>query len=294
MTTITSKIILDSISPDNIELISIECRFPRIILAEANTHRSFSHNSASSRAIPITKLISDIKKDMYVPLVWGKNKKGMQSTEVLTGWRLHTVKFLWKFAGHTACNIAWLLTKLGLHKQFANRLIENFGHVTVLITSTEWDNFLALRNHPDAQPEIQMLAKSIEQSILGSTPTRLSFGEWHLPYVTEEEKKFTLESQKKISLARCASTSYKTVDGKEMNLVRALDLAEKLIGSSPLHASPSEHQATPDKKTKNSWKHPELHGNFNGWIQHRKTLPNETIHEYKPLLSRKKDLINEN
>ena len=248
---IYAKMIEDSVSAESsIRLCSIEVRFPRIILAEWNTHRQFSRNTSSSRAIPIKKLIADIRKDMFVPKYWGKNQSGMQAKEELKGWRKRLAKTLWIAAGHTACNLALFMNWIGLHKQLANRIVEPWCYVTVLVTSSHWANFLALRNHPDAQPEIKELAEEIAKALKFSRPKIVNHGEWHLPYITVDERESGLsnDSMVRISVARSASVSYKTVDGKFMTAERALALYDKLLASVPLHASPAEHQATPDKR----------------------------------------------
>lgn len=276
MTLTYAKMIEDSISSDGIRISSIECRFPRIILSEQNTHRQLSRNTSSSRAIPVKKLIKDVKSGMFVPSYWGKAQPGMQAHEELTGWRRWAAKKLWTSTGHLACNVALLLNKIGLHKQIANRMIEPWSYVTVLVTSTHWTNYLSLRNHPDAQPEINELAGLIYEELKNSEPRLLQSGEWHTPYVLDNERaELSQDDLIKISVARSASTSYQTVDGKVMTKERALALYDKLLGAVPLHASPAEHQATPDTKTRGKWKNPTQHGNFSGWIQFRKTLTNE-------------------
>lgn len=290
--TIYAKMISDSVSAESsIRISSIEVRFPRIILAEWNTHRKFSKNTSSSRAIPIKKLISDIRKDMFIPSYWGKNQSGMQAKEELTGMKKWLAKSIWIGAGHMACNTALLMNWIGLHKQLANRIVEPWAYVTVIVTSTHWANFLALRDHPDAQPEIKELAKKIKDALKFSAPKLVSHGEWHLPYVTNEElvSGISVEKLIRISVARSASVSYRTVDGKFMTTERALALYDKLLASVPLHASPAEHQATPDHKdylkvigevdefSMYEWEKPEQHGNFTGWIQYRKTLENEYV-----------------
>jgi hypothetical protein len=282
--TITAKVIEHSINEYGNELLTVECRYPRFIHAEVMTHRAFSRNAASSRAIPVKKMLHDIKKDMAIPIFWGKNQSGMQAKEQLTGWRLFLAKSIWIASGHVACWFAWLFIQVGLHKQIANRILEPWSHITLLISATEWYNFFGLRLHKDAQPEIQALARAIWEEKQLSFPRLLQADEWHLPY-TKQEILATgqhLEDLKKISSARCASTSYKTVDGKEMTLDRALVLGEKLFASEPLHASPAEHQSTPDRKKEDgTWERPDLHGNFTGFIQYRKTLPNETIEDFE-------------
>lgn len=276
------------------EAASFEVRFPRIILAEFNTHKLFVRNSASSRAIPLKKLIADIRRDMFLPSYWGKNQSGMQAREELTGFRLKLAKNLWYAAGYGATVVADVAGRIGLHKQITNRIIENFGYVTVVFTTTNLSNFFALRNHADAQPEIKVLAGLIIGAIEASTPRILGQGEWHLPYVTEHERSNIAYSPTEliaISVSRCASTSFKTVDGKIMTAPRAIELFDKLLGSVPLHASPAEHQLTPDIKKKidirdhgtrtfktiEVWSNPEKHGAMKGFIQYRKTLNNEFV-----------------
>lgn len=275
-----------------IEAITMRVTMPRIILAEFNTHRRLSKNTSSSRAIPITKMIKHVLDNMFFPTYWGANRSGMQATEELTGIRLCLAKLAWKTAGITATLFARTLNKIGVHKQITNRLIENFSYVTVIFTASDLLNFLALRHHPDAQPEIYRVAEAISDAWLASRAKELKPGEWHLPLVTEHDKNtLSIEDQKMVSAARCASTSYQTVDGKPITVEVAYNIAQKLIHSDPIHASPFEHQLTPDelvdieyrvakskKKLQNAtiWKRPDLHGNTRGFVQHRKTLSNNT------------------
>jgi thymidylate synthase ThyX len=148
----------------------------------------------------------------------------------------------------------------------------------VVITSTQWSNFLALRDHPDAQPEIRDLAQKIKAAMAVSTPQLLRPGEWHLPFVTRSDLgNYPLNDCIKASVARCARTSYFTHEGKDPNMTDDLALYERLVGSKPLHASPAEHQTTPDFRVTH-WDNPELGGNLGpGWIQYRKTLPGECL-----------------
>ncbi len=292
--TISAKIIADSVSPHGARITTMEIYYPRFIHAEFMTHRVFSRNAASSRAIPILKMLKAIISDMAMPYHWGANQAGMQAKVELTGWKKWLAQTLWRAAGYVAVGFAWLMFKAGAHKQIVNRITEPWSHIRVCVTSTEWQNFFALRNHEDAQPEIKRLAMHMLYAFHRSIPRKLNHGEWHLPYVTDEERedpRGVIRDLILISTARCASTSYKTVDGKEMTFDRAVALGEKLLGSTPLHASPAEHQATPDRgtivtkpdgKTFVAWEHPWLHGNFVGFIQHRKQLPHENL-EHQPV-----------
>lgn len=260
---IEAKIILDSVSPLGVRLTTFELKYPRFILAEFNTHRVFSRNSASSRAIPVKKMIKDVIYDPVIPVFWGKNQAGMQANEELSGIRLKLAQGLWRFSRYPACLAAYLFTKIGLHKQLANRIIEPWMWTKTIVTATEWDNFFELRFHEDAQPEIYVLASRMLEQYSNSIPSPINYGEWHLPYITESEFiKYTNEELIKLSGARCARVSYLTHDGKNPSPKKDFGLYEDLVGSVPIHASPVEHQATPNKNTK-------FEKNFRGWHQHR-------------------------
>ncbi len=260
---IEAKIILDSISPKGVRLTTFELRFPRFILAEKNTHRVLSRNSASSRAIPVKKMIKDVINDPAIPVFWGKNQAGMQAKEELSGIKLKLAQCIWKSARYPACFAAYVMSKLGLHKQLTNRIIETWMWTKTIVTATEWDNFFELRMHEDSQPEFYVLATRMYEEMLKSKPTLIGYGEWHLPYISEEEKQTKPNDLLiKLSAARCARVSYLTHDGKKPDIEKDLKLYNSLVGSRPRHSSPTEHQATPNKNTK-------FDKNFKGWHQHR-------------------------
>jgi hypothetical protein len=263
---IECKIIKDSISSKGVRLTTFELKYPRFILAEFNTHRVFSRNSASSRAIPVLRLIKDILKEPVTPVFWGKNKSGMQADEEVSGINLFLCKFLWRAASFSAIMFAYVMTKLGLHKQITNRIIEPWMYTKTIVTSTEWNNFFELRSHKDAQPEIKTLSDKMREVYLRSVPNKLNYGEWHLPYITDIEFiDYPLDDCIKMSAARCARVSYLTHDGKIPNKEKDFSLYDDLVGSVPIHASPTEHQATPTKDTK-------FYKNFRGWKQHREDI----------------------
>lgn len=134
------------------------------------------------------------------------------------------------------------------------------------MTATDWDNFFALRDHPDAQPEIAALARAMREAMAGSDPSGLGHDEWHLPYICEWHS--DVEDAKRVTAARCASVSYKTVDGKPMTVDKALAIYDKLAGSDPIHASPFEHIARPDPEGGKGCR------NFNRWHQWRADVEN--------------------
>lgn len=280
MTTISARTILRSLNasaPDKV-LSTLLLRYPRFIHAEFMTHRALSRNAASSRAIPVKKIIDDILADTAMPLHWGKAQAGMQAFEQIGDVERKAASIEWRRARNSAVESAQTLIDLGLHKQVANRLLEPFSHITVLVSATEWSNFLELRDHEMAEPHIQMLAREIRACLEDeSTIQTLQPGEWHLPFVTNYPMNFGHKSNEgiKVSVARCASTSYKTVDGFDMTLEKAVELHDKLVGSRPIHASPCEHVAQADNlvdRIRGSWAYPEEHANFCGFRQYRKQL----------------------
>jgi thymidylate synthase ThyX len=302
--TITAKIISDSIAKHSPRLTTLQLRYPKFIHGEFLTHRVFSRNSSSSRAIPVQRLIQDVIDDPVIPIHWGANQKGMQADKEcderveVYGWgggTDRTKQNAWLQARDNAVKASQAFDKAGYHKQIVNRLIEPWYHINTIVTATEWSNFFALRRHKDAQPEMKALADAIYDAMVNSTPKILEPGEWHTPYFIDDETATVAEALNipkiykakdrnnlvnaiiKVSVARCARVSYLTHDGKQPGIEADLKLYDHLVGSVPLHASPAEHQATPDLigVYKNEWLNPHLHGNFKGWRQFRKTLSGE-------------------
>jgi hypothetical protein len=289
------KIIRDSISPAGIRITTFELYYPRFIHAEFMTHRKLCRNASSSRAIPVSKLIQDALDRPAMPIHWGKNQPGMQANEELTGHDLFMAKEAWLQGRDRAVEIARTMMLMGVAKQIVNRILEPFTHIRVVVTATDWANFYALRRHPDAQPEMKHLADLMWDAQQASKPWLLKPGQWHLPYIEErdwdhynsapDETLYTdpgaINSLLMISTARCARVSYRLHDGRETSWVEDEALYQRLVGGHPKHASPSEHQATPDIGSEARWLQPELHGPFTGWIQHRKTIPGENIDFYE-------------
>lgn len=321
--TITAKMIEDSTNGVvGGRLTTFQLKYPRFIHAEELTHRALetsaesiieyivpdgvmydpdlSRNASSSRAVPVSRMIQDILDDTAMPIHWGKNQPGMSAKEECTEpVLLNTVcdadgvldvrsrefssKEAWLYARDRAIEVARAFADAGYHKQVVNRLLEPFMHISVVVTASNFSNFFALRRHADAQPEIKALADAMWDAYQASTPKLLKSGDWHLPYVTSEERhNHTLIDCRKMSVARCARVSYLTHDGAKPDFSADKNLYERLVGSVPLHASPTEHQATADLETADGWNAVALSGNFGpGWIQLRKLLPYEYISEYK-------------
>lgn len=324
MTTIAAKVIADSVSADGIRLTTLELRYPRPIHAEVMTHRQFSRNASSSRAIPVKRVVEDVERDPFVPRHWGKNQPGMQAKEscdtlvrvlvpeiditqtdgmswndgVVMREQFLTREEAWLVARDFALHIAKAFDRAGYHKQVVNRLLEPFGHIKVVVTTTGWNNFLFLRDHPDAEPHIADLAREVRKALSLSRPRLLLAGEWHLPYVEDADHQrvraflgrgFEHEVSNhviRLSVARCARVSYNLHDGRPPAIEDDLRLYDDLVASEPLHASPAEHQAEPDRMlydrdgpfaTALKWERPHLHGNLTGWCQYRKSLKGEFV-----------------
>lgn len=290
--TIEAKIICDSVGPNGIRLTTFVLKYPRFIHSEFMTHRAFSRNASSSRAIPFEKQVEMIKEDMAMPLEFRKNQKGMQAGEVIANQEEAIRK--WRVAGELAIEQAQYLHELGVHKQYVNRLLEPYSHITVIVTATEYANFFALRHHSAAQPEIAELAKQMWEAYKVNKPKQLGTNEWHLPFVTEEERAKvvgTVDSAEyvtgineliKISVARCARVSYNNHDGTNTTLEQDLKLYDRLLGQQPIHASPAEHQAQALPITPGIVK---WSGNLKGWTQFRQTLKDQNITKFEGPLS---------
>lgn len=279
---------------------TMEIEYPRFILAELNTHRMLSKNSASSRAIPVKAMHQHIRDNTAGPVYWGVNQPGMKAREALDPSDTAEALMIWAKARDSALDYASQLSDLNLHKQITNRITEPWMLMKTVISGTEWRNFFWLRDHEDAQPEIALLAKRMHEAYEASTPVGLEAGEWHLPYVntarhvgTDELHYFdsnwdqiTLKDAIFVSASCCAQVSYRKSDD---TLEKARKIYAQLIESEPAHASPVEHQATPMSQT-NWQRNPEFwqegvthlsangdlwSGNLRGWIQNRKLIAGE-------------------
>lgn len=255
------------------EIITFSVSCPKFLLAQLNTHRVFSRNAASSRAIPIATMIKVVENVPVIPVFWGKNKPGMQADEELSPDIQTEALKTWLEARDNAIQSAKKMIDLGVHKQIANRLLEPWMYAQVLVTSSEMDNFYALRNHPDAQPEIRSVAQAMLEAHRASIPVKLNPGQWHIPYVSEAERlaaeaEGPMANNEKLwtllkrSAAKCARVSYLKHDGTTSTEEEDLKLFDRLMAGSPKHASPCEHQATPRQLARQV-------GNLSGWTQFR-------------------------
>lgn len=275
---ISAKIIADSVSSiTGKRITTFELNYPRFIHAEMLTHRLFSRNAASSRAIPVKKLVELVEKRPARPIHWGKNQPGMKAKEECNSevefhdynaGRYHcelSREEAWDCAADAAAMMASAMSEAGYHKQIVNRLLEPFQFIKVVVTATEYENFFHLRDHEDAQPEIAELASVMRKAYRMNPHVKvLNPGEWHLPYVDNRrtkdgelvytvpaegddytlagELRLTLEQALKVSASCCGQVSYRVLDN---GLEKAEKIYQQLVESKPVHSSPFEHAATP-------------------------------------------------
>lgn len=308
---IKAEIIADSLNTVGNRLTTFVLEYPRFIHAEVLTHRCFSKNAASSRAIPIEKVIEQVIENPAMPVWWGKNRPGMQANEELTNepyydysemvnrgilheestaWyhgmgKYDLAKEVWLRARDKAIEQVQFLNKIGLHKQIANRILEPWFNIRIILSGTEFENFFALRAHADAQPELQALASMMLEEYNKSTPRKLKAGDWHIPFgdnidvekvnkiigepIGYDYEKFLIETKIKIAIARCARVSYFNYEGKD-DYEADIKLCDRLFGNNPKHLSPTEHIASAMSVSN-------FCGNFCGWKQYRKFFTDENL-----------------
>lgn len=264
----TAKVIADSTAFGS-RLTTMVIIFHRYVLAELNTHRMFSRNGASSRAIPVHKMIEKARVSNVEPLVWGRNESGMQAWEELTGEHLAYAQQAWNIARARAIDVAEAMVDANLHKQIVNRILEPFLPMTMVITGDQraYSNFFCQRCHSMAAPEMKALADCMLNVYIKSEPISLKEGDYHLPFYRRELAELPILDCVKACVARCARVSYDNHDGNT-SVKADLSLYEKLASANPPHLSPMEHVAEVSVSfLKNDT------GNFcKPWYQHRKKL----------------------
>ena len=268
----SAKVIADSIFEGN-RLITLEIELHRFVLPEFNTHRSPSRNFQSSRAVPALQMIEQVRNNPALPVHWGLNQPGMVADNEVEGYTKQQSILRWKWAAEQAAECAEALNAAGVHKQVVNRLLEPFMWTKGVVTATfnDWQAFLKLRLHKDAQPEIKALACEIAKALLASRPVEKKSGEWHLPYVENLEN--SIEDCIKISASCCGQVSYRKLDDSLDKAIKIYDMLNLPKGGvypeDPPHFSPTEHQVKFEHGACKS-----LSGNFHkfGFIQYRKAL----------------------
>ncbi len=273
----TAKIIADSIGPSGVRLRTWECEWPRFCHADMMTHRALSRNGRSSRAEPVQRAIDRAMREPVRPLVWMYDAKQMKPGEVMSNLDRIEAESLWFSQRDHAVSVAQRLLKIGptgLHRQYLTRLIEPFLRIKMIVSTTQPANLYAVRIHEGPMPEVQQAVIAMARAEAASTPRILKANEWHLPYITDEERSnYSSEFLVKISTSRCARVSYDTLDGKVKPIAEDVKLHDQLVTGYPKHVSPTEHQAraipSPSHRS----------GNFHGWIQYRKEITGEVVRD---------------
>jgi hypothetical protein len=228
MKKINAEIIADSKNEHGNRITTFVLTYPRIIHAELLTHRLFSRNAASSRAIPASKMIKDIQEDPFVPVAWQKAHKGMQGTEYFEDRvDIENRTAEWLYNVNVACSTATILNDMKVTKQLINRTLEPYQWYTCIVTFTEGENFFELRcpqyagakpgatyrsmkdfakgeNLPEAlewtdvqkleinkgagEIHISLLAEAMWDAMNESEPKQLKAGEWHIPFGDNMDK----------------------------------------------------------------------------------------------------------
>jgi hypothetical protein len=305
----------DSVSPVGDRLTTFVVTYPRSCIAEVRTHRvisqtngyeevtycegtttpDISKNSASSRAIPLNRMVRSVKDDPYVP-EWTLNRQGMQGATATDADVIEDTSEDWLDSMRSACFTADRMNARGIHKQDCNRLLEPFAWVTQVLTSSAWDNFFALRCHHMAYPPFRKIARMMYLARRNSTPTPLDYGQWHLPFVymgvqdafrylpgfiiAPADALALVPYPLRKSAACCAWVSYENHDQDASDDAVNRTFA-RLFGEAPVHGSPLEHQATPMRPGLAATR-PELRSNLSGWLQARKLIATECVRDYRP------------
>lgn len=305
---ITAKILLDSVNPTGNRLTTWILTYPRFIHAEFLTHRVFSRNASSSRAIPVKKMLEDVKNNPAMPVFWGKNQSGMQAKEELDNTEKYAevrkdlkygegllittkkqeAKREWLLARDEMVARVEKLNEIGLHKQIANRLLEPWMNITVIATATDHENFFSLRAHEDTQPEFQELAYKMLDLYQSKEPKKLEKGEWHIPFGDKIDiNRLVEDTLVKINgekwwekmdgdvIVREASLKIATARCARVSYLNfegkddyTKDIELHDILKNSGHWSPFEHCAIALSTN-------EYSGNFKGWKQYRKMFNGE-------------------
>ena len=251
-------------------------RYHRFIHPEFMAHRVFGRNSASSRAVPVARVIRGVLADPAVPVAWGRAQRGMTAGKPLSPARAWACRRLWLAARYPACAASWAMARVGIHKQHANRVTEPWQWMTCVVTATDWGNFYALRTAADAQPEMRALALAMLRAHAASVPRVLQPGEWHLPFWRDEDEAALFDNgtdherlRLAVCTARCARVSYAPFDPAAgvSGVTADVMLHERLARSK--HFSPFEHCAAAIQA-------PDRCGHLRGWEPYRKTFAGES------------------
>ncbi len=285
---IKAKIVQDSSLPTGERVLTFSAMYGRLIHSELLRHRAASHSVKSSRAIPTKKYREEVKQNIYVPVKFGTKKRGMQAGKPTFLSKFYGER-VWRLSSKFACLFHWMMEKLDIHKEVANRILEPYVWVeeTITVEADALKEIAELRIHDDAQEDVRKIVEEMLYEMDKSTPVELKEGQWHVPYVVRKitngvmtytdnnGKNLTSDEAIICSAARSARSSYANHDNSMSVFEKDIKLAKQLIGSKPMHLSPFEHQARPfkDDLEKNQYG-----SNFRHFFQQRKAIENSLWH----------------
>lgn len=290
---IYATVLKHSISPAGVNLITLEISYPRIVLAELNTHGMLPKNSSSSRAIPFAKMQEQLTGR---PVRFGEANPGMQdkgadyNRQVLFEIPVEfdtpcdsglfrferttlTPQDAWEEGKAQAVALSKAYFDAGYHKQVYNRPTEPWQMMKTVISWTEGANFFWLRDDDAADPSLRELARVMREAASLSKPQLLNPGEWHLPYVdfirgndgriiygdlVEHPEDSTLEALNPFSLEQAikvstARTAAVSFRNVDYGVEKSEEVFAKLTSDARIHGSAMAHQATPMKAEHIAW-----------------------------------------
>lgn len=252
------KIVEHTVSQLGNDIVTFEIRLPKQYVAEFNTHKNeIERNSASSRAVPITTVINRVKDDPAIPFEWRYNAKGMQGGNFMSMEDSKEGDKIWLEARDAMIGYVEKLQAINADKQRVNRLLEPWMWTIIVCTMTGSGgigvpNFFGLRDSEQAQPEFRIIAHEMHELYHYSLP---NLAEWHLPYVTQEERKeLDVFDCALISSTRCGRVTYYK-QGETKTFSEEIERAYSFFNQR--HFSPLRHAC---RAGEDEW-----YGNFFGW-----------------------------
>lgn len=174
---------------------------------------------------------------------------------------------------------------------YFERLLQPFGSVTIVATSTNWRVVLDQLADTD-DPDLSGILLAISTALAQNSPNKLAEGEWHLPFVTSDDIDVVVghvladlginplltdtlndhchSLMLQLSVARCLRREHDTHPDVWERVKNDLALfSSDLRFSVRYRPDAYDHQATPDTIHEGNWRNANLHGNLVGWCQNR-------------------------
>jgi len=258
-------VLADSIAKNGCRLTTLLFhRFPKVLLAELNTHALVRRSVASARAIPVKKYVEMVRKDPYIPQ-WTSAQSGMTGGDNLSSDEKNYLTTIYLQEMDRACQMALRMHyDLKVAKQDANRLLDQYVRVPVVATSTDWGTVFVLRDSHLAQPEFAAQAHGARIAMAHSIPVELQLTDWHIAWAHKADEGLELNDLLSLNAARSARTSYNNQDGP-ITLDKANEMSHNLEKDG--HTVPFEHAAKPSKNA-------DRFGTYRGWLSHRWFIEN--------------------